>query len=798
MTSNINLIPVKVSQKEFLKAFFKSDDSKVYLRAFAEKGRTKTLPSKSFDFRINELDKKLNELKMHNETNMCISFVVNGGGHSDKRVIESGSCTAQFMEMDGFDQDIQISLINSFPLTPSIIVKTRKSLHTYWLLEDGDIKRFRNIQGSLADLFCSDPGIKNESRVMRMPGFEHRKQDPVKVEVIHFKPGLRYSQDQIIEAVGQMDFKSLVKASNLSEEKKAETLKRYDDLKNKKIDSKSSGESPSMKGSDQEITSHRVNTLVSKIAIFNNEGLSDEAIKAALTAINETQCKPPLERARLEREVFPAVDRWHDEKKPVKVAGENEDILERIKMLKPEMNYKWNDMGNGSLFAEVFKENVRWNVSAKEWYFYNGKVWKIDQNGMIASKCAKILYKKLLIYATSEIKDERIQSDYVKHVIKLGTLRNRKTMMEDARDIYCISEKDLDSDLYLLNLQNGVYDLKNFVLLDHSPNYLLSKICYASYDPGAKGEAWIKFINEVMEGDKDKVDYLQKILGYSLTGDTREETCYILYGKSTRNGKSTLVETISYMLGESEGYALNMRPETLALKHNNDSRQASSDIARLKDCRFLNASEPPKRMLLDVGLLKTMLGRDIITARYLHQNEFQFRPYFKLFINTNYLPKINDDTLFSSGRVNVITFDRHFSEKEQDKELKNLLKKPENISGVLNWCIDGLRNYYQEGGASAPDPIKKATELYREESDKIGTFLNECFESSRYENTRGSTAYEMYREWCIDNGYGVENKTSFFDDLRRRGFLQDHGTVDRITQRNVLVGFKVIKESYYP
>ena len=285
----------------------------------------------------------------------------------------------------------------------------------------------------------------------------------------------------------------------------------------------------------------------------------------------------------------------------------------------------------------------------------------------------------------------------------------------------------MDKDLFLFNCLNGVLNLITFEFLEHSPDYLMSKQANVFYvDSKASGKEWEKFINEVLEkNNQDKIKYLQKLLGYSLTGGTKEESCYLLYGSTTRNGKSTLVETFAHMLGNTDGYALNMRPETLAQKANTDRQQASGDIARLAGCRFLNASEPPKRMVFDVALLKTLLGRDSITARHLHQSEFQFIPVFKLFMNTNYLPVINDPTLFSSGRLNVVAFNRHFGPEEQDKGLKDRLKEKDNLSGLLNWCLDGLKAYYAEG-AIPPLDVVNATKQYEEDSDKIGSFIGEC------------------------------------------------------------------------
>ena len=248
------------------------------------------------------------------------------------------------------------------------------------------------------------------------------------------------------------------------------------------------------------------------------------------------------------------------------------------------------------------------------------------------------------------------------------------------------------------------------------------------------------------------------------------------------------------MLGGDSGYSMNLRPESLAIKRNSDSRNASSDIARLNNCRFLNASEPPKRMLFDVGLLKTMLGRDTITARFLNENEFQFIPCYKLFINTNFLPLVTDDSLFSSGRLNVITFDRHFSEKEQDKKLKDDLKEPKSLSGILNWCLEGLKMYYQDG-AAPPDCVLEATQDYRNESDKIGCFVEECMVKAAKVILSGQEVYQAYERWCDVNGFSCESSRNFYSELRAKNIMQKSGTINGKTVRNVVKGYTLIKDS---
>ncbi len=469
---------------------------------------------------------------------------------------------------------------------------------------------------------------------------------------------------------------------------------------------------------------------------------------------------------------------------PIEPQKRQDSRLEQaLKDLNAE-RYETSDKGFGRLFADVFKDRHRYNPSRKDFMRYDGKRWVDDIEGLSARASAKVLSDALVRYAVNV----DTEGKYLKAVAALCNIRNRNNMLQDSKDIYFFSNEQLDVNDYLLNVQNGTLDLSGNepVFLNHSPDMLLSKICNAEYDPAADCREWKKFLLEIMQDDKEKISYLQKIAGLSLTGGTQEETCFILYGSTTRNGKSTFCETLIYLLGD---YALTMKPESLAVKQNLDSRQASGDIARLAGCRFCNASEPPKRMLFDTALLKSLLGRDSITARHLHQREFSFIPKFKLVINTNYLPTITDDTVFSSGRINVISFDRHFEPQEQDKDLKNRLRDKQELSGILNWCIEGLELYRKEG-LKPPAAVQTATDTYRTDSDKIGNFINECLTKTG-RNSKAKDIYEAYTKWCEDNGYGCENKGNFFAELKAKGLFAISGTVDGKTVRNIVRGYTV-------
>lgn len=466
-----------------------------------------------------------------------------------------------------------------------------------------------------------------------------------------------------------------------------------------------------------------------------------------------------------------------------------EFILERLKTIKPE-GKKNNERENAQIFSECFYDCLRYNSNRKHWFVYTGEHWTATSDEYV-SKCAMQFFDALIMYIPF-IQDPTSHDICIKEWGKLGGTTTRKNLINDSKALLEISEDKFDRDNMLLNLKNCVLDFKNGKIekIEHDSSLYLSKICNVTYDPSADCPKWTAFVEQVMQGDQDKIDYLQKVLGYTLTGLTEQETFWILYGATTRNGKSTLIETISYLLGEDQGYSVNMNPETLAQKKK-DSSRASGDIARLKGARLVICSEPPKRMLFDIALVKTLLGRDTITARQLYQGEMQFKPEFKLIMNTNYLPVVQDNSLFTSGRVNVITFDRHFESYEQDKQLKSKLREEQELSGILNWILDGLRKYYEEG-LEPPKPIEQATEAYHQESDKIGQFIAECLEPIKGVNSKVKDIYEVYDQWCQENGFGTENKSNFTAELRTRNLIRATGTVGGKTCKNVIVGYAVL------
>lgn len=447
------------------------------------------------------------------------------------------------------------------------------------------------------------------------------------------------------------------------------------------------------------------------------------------------------------------------------------------------LEYGYNDRGTSELFSKLYRVELKYNTTAKEWYYYNGTVWVKDVGGMKAHSLAKEFFDLLIRYSVS-INDEEKRQQFYAYYVKYGNKNKRDTLIKDSMDCLCISGEEFDRNNGLLNCINGTLELSSLTFREHRADDLITKMCNVVYDSTAASEMWDKFISEVMPNDREKQRFLQKALGYSLTGEANLERLFILYGATTRNGKSTLLSTIGHALGD---YAANALPETLALKKK-DSRNASEDIARLAGIRFLNVSEPPQSMAFDVALVKSLTGGDIITARRLFENSFEFKPQFTIFINTNYLPKVVDDTLFTSNRVNVITFDRHFSTTEQDPALKQKLITQRNISGIFNWLLEGLALYRKEG-LKLPFSVIAATREYAQNSDKFQLFLDDCLEPETGGAVTAKEAYNCYREWCTSNGYFAEAKGKFMDMLRKKKLLSATATVNGKTAFNVINGY---------
>ena len=441
-----------------------------------------------------------------------------------------------------------------------------------------------------------------------------------------------------------------------------------------------------------------------------------------------------------------------------------------VEELAPHTNprYESFQIGNGRMFVDFFRSIILMNDTRGRWYIYDGRVWRPDQHDIKIAEMAKDFRDALLSFAPT-ITAEDTRNRFLSRVDKLDQRKYRDLMVKDAGSdpAVTVDMSAFDRDKFLFNCHNGTINLLTGEFRPHDPADMLTKMTEVDYVPDAVCERWLTFMDEVMEGDKERIKYLQKAIGYAMSGDTRLECMFILYGATSRNGKGTTMETVLRILGE---YGRTAKPDMLSKKGFADSSGPSEDVARLNGARMVNVSEPEKSMQIDASLTKQMTGNNILTARFLRENSFEFKPQFKLFIDTNHLPQISDMTLFESDRIKIIPFNRHFTAEERDIDLKSFFAKPENLSGILNWCLEGFRLYMAEG-LDMPDSVENATTEYRQQSDRIMMFTSQCVKQERGQELRASAVYTRYKDWCAENGFKYENASNFRKKMEQAGYV---------------------------
>ncbi|MBQ9516877.1 MAG: DNA primase [Eubacterium sp.] len=462
----------------------------------------------------------------------------------------------------------------------------------------------------------------------------------------------------------------------------------------------------------------------------------------------------------------------------------NEQIKHLIKIADEEtdiFSYE-NESKYAKVFASVFYCEARYVPERKAWFVYDGIRWQHDLGGLKVMEKSKQIAYCLVQYAMDKYGEDY---DYIKRAVRWHKRRFRETLIRDAASVNPMSIAEFDDNPYLLNFKNGTLDLQSGVFREHFYDDYITKCTNTEYDEKYRSKRFERFIDEVCGGDRDKAAYLQKALGYALCGANTQECLFILYGATTRNGKSTLMESVLGVMGE---YACASNPETVALRQTN-SNSPSEDIARLRGVRLVNISEPPQNLVLNAARVKTMTGSDTINARFLHENSFDFKPQFKMYINTNHLPVVNDTTLFASNRLHIIPFERHFAPEEQDRHLKEYFAGQDVKNAIGMWLVEGYFMYLAEG-LTPPDSVKKATSDYEAASDKIKQFIDERLVREAGAATPTAEVYREYRNWCIGGGMQPLAQNKFSERLKRYGEVKDKRKNGVVTK--CLLSFKTM------
>ncbi|PAD46682.1 phage/plasmid primase, P4 family [Shouchella clausii] len=446
--------------------------------------------------------------------------------------------------------------------------------------------------------------------------------------------------------------------------------------------------------------------------------------------------------------------------------------------------FRLTELGNAERIVYEHGKDIRY-CPEREWLIWNGKRWVEDSKKEIESITARTLRS---IYKEAEqASDEKISKKLYDWALKCERRSVRINSILDTRPMVSVTNEELDKHPYLFNCKNGVIDLKTGKLLSHDRKYLFTKISDVEYDKSAKCPNWIKFLESIFQDDNGNVDYelirfMQKAIGYTLTGDISEQQMFFLFGTG-RNGKSTFINTIQRILG---AYGKQTNSDTFIRKKNDSG--INNDIARLDKARFVSAVESEEGQQLSESLVKQITGGERMTARFMRQEFFEFTPEFKVFFTTNHPPVIRGSDEGIWRRICQIPFKVTIPKSQVDRRLPQKLEA--EMPGILTWAVEGCL-LWQKEGLEQPLSIKKATQEYREDMDILGPFIAEKCVVDVSAKVEAKELYADYKDYCISNGEFELKNRAFYRMLESRGFKKARGT----DNKNFFYGIGLLRQN---
>jgi putative DNA primase/helicase len=401
-----------------------------------------------------------------------------------------------------------------------------------------------------------------------------------------------------------------------------------------------------------------------------------------------------------------------------------------------------DDNGNAEAMGLLYGESFIYSP-AFGWLAWTGTHWRAGADAAVTLATIQLLKRRRHAAVDAQRED----------IVKATTPNDHRIRACVAIFHAYVTEPDaatFDSDPDLLNCRNGVLNLRTGALAQHCPRQRFTYCLPVEYDPAADMSTWHNFIHQATGEDEAVTHYIQECVGYSLTGHTREEKLFYLHGP-TRAGKGTFTETLVALLPRPLGMEVDFNSFTA--KREADAQ--NFDLAELKSARLVIASESNRYQSLNPAKIKQITGGNDIRAAFKHRDMFSYRPQFKVWLVSNH--EVNgdpdDDALW--GRVQVITFPRsHLG--EEDTELKQRLRAPGNLQGLLRWAVEGAMRWYVQERLQPPQAVLTATLRHRATQDYVSQWLGECCILSEHDedpHAWASSAELMrsYREWCESN-----------------------------------------------
>ena len=427
-----------------------------------------------------------------------------------------------------------------------------------------------------------------------------------------------------------------------------------------------------------------------------------------------------------------------------------------------------SDTGNGRRLVDTYKSVVRYSESLG-WFCWDGNYWKPDAEQLeikeLAKRIAAVVAGEVRLHVGNEAKQGELinWAKQTKSIARLSNMVSSATSDSRIR----VPVEAWDSDNHLIGTLNGVVDLRNGDLMTGRPDLNITRRAAISYTPGLKNLRWEQFLDFATSGDKELQEWLQRAVGYTLSGFNNQDILFLVYGPPG-SGKNTFVETIFNALGRN-GYSLMLDSNVLIAGDGKRNATDEYHMAELRGRRMTWVDELPEGDRLKENQIKKMTGSMNLTGRSPGEKPFTFESKAKLWITTNHRPIITDDAMWRRLRTIPLTN----IPENPDPSLKEYLSDPEGgLPAVFAWAVEGAIKYLN---SSAKDPlgecmaVKQASEMYRKNEDRIGAFFAEETVANVGATLMVNDIYQTYRMWSESRGERSMTQIAFDRKLRDRG-----------------------------
>lgn len=602
--------------------------------------------------------------------------------------------------------------------------------------------------GGLHFYFKHEPGLRNTAKQMR-PGWDTRGDGgyvvaPPSLHPSTGRPYLWYD----FAAGAPIDFAGGVFAAR-PVEWPAELLELYHTGRRSRSDDIAAG-GPIKLG-------HQEDTLTSIAGTMRAKGMAANEIEAALLEIARKRCDPPMPDVHA-----------------IRIA----QSISKYDPGNPLITEETTDRGWGRRLSYYAGHRAAWVAEANAWGVWDGQRWVmgVPKSTTGIQRVWDGLTNTLMADAhalpdgSQEEKERRL---HLKEYAAKG--RFSKTMqlgIEQAKRFMSRSREDFDVNPWLFNVSNGTIDLRTGKLMDHGAGDLVTKLSPVVYDQRARSTKWENFINDITEGDKELARYIQKAVGYTMSGSNTEQLLMIVYGRGG-TGKSTFISILSHLFGE---YAETTSRGVFGSSKDTGGK-ANPGFAKLVGSRMVIGMEINDEEKMDEALVKTMTGNETVSTRHLYANEFSFKPQFTIWFTANDMPEVTaSDSMFR--RIRAIPIDKVIPPEKRNRHLVDeITSDSAEMSGILNWCIEGCLAWQKEG-LGVTEKVEATTAQYKRDMNPVAAWIEENCEIDPDAYIIKNTAWQSYYGWYRFQGYGNTSTRDFSKHLRMLGY--DSGKLKKI------------------